>query len=163
MGGAFNLVQDAIGDAAAAVGDGASFLGVHHKDSAVRDGFGWTLLLGELVPGYKAHLAVRKSVDPSIQPTWTELMLWAVLVGEEPLARLLWAKTHEPIRAALMASKLCQTLAALPHLSSDQDYLQEQADEFEKLSIGLLDTIAESHDAVPLLTVCPTVFADPRF
>jgi len=152
-----------IEDAAATVNEVTKMM--HHsrikKES--REGHGWALMLSALIPGYKSHLAVRKSLSPIVQPTWTELMFWAVMVDDAPLARVFWARTHEPIRAALLAAQLYHSLANLPQLRSDEAKMLELAIEFERLSIGVLDTIADSFEAVPLITVCPTVLSDPRF
>ena len=60
-------------------------------------------------------------------------MIWAVLVGDGSLARLFWSRTQEPIRAALVASQLCQHLAGMAHLSAEQTHLQEQASACEEV------------------------------
>jgi hypothetical protein len=44
-------------------------------------------------------------------PSWTDLMMWAVLVGQEDLAWLLWKKTTMPMRSALMASRVMDRIA----------------------------------------------------
>ena len=33
-------------------------------------------------------------------PNWLDLMMWAVVVGEPEVAKLLWLKTKVPLRAA---------------------------------------------------------------
>ena len=90
-------------------------------------------------------------------------MVWAVLAGSERLSRVLWAKSHEPLRAAIICSQLCRRLSALPHLRADEEHLDHFADMYEDWAIGLLDAVPDSKDAVPLLTLVPTAQADPRF
>ena len=41
---------------------------------------------------------------------WCDLMLWAVICGQPDLAKLLWGKVGEPLRAALIASRACVAL-----------------------------------------------------
>ena len=56
-------------------------------------------------------------------------MMWAVLVGEdEQIVKMLWGRTVDPLRAALMASQLYRKLASLPHLRADQPTLLAQSD-----------------------------------
>jgi len=71
---------------------------------------------------------VRAAIDVAVAPTWTDLMVWAVLAGSERLSRVLWAKSHEPLRAAIICSQLCRRLAALPHLRGDEEQLEHFAD-----------------------------------
>ena len=71
---------------------------------------------------------VRAAIDVAVAPTWTDLMVWAVLAGSERLSRVLWAKSHEPLRAAIICSQLCRRLAALPHLRGDEEHLEHFAD-----------------------------------
>ena len=80
-------------------------------------------------------------------------MGWAVLVGQPELAQLLWSKTRDPLRAAILASCVCKRLAALDELRADKDDLMQQSCDFERLATDLLDAIGESDDAAPLLCV----------
>ena len=61
---------------------------------------------------------------------------------------MLWTKVREPLRAALMASTLCQMHAPMrrskPLSNSQAEVLQEQADEYETWAIGLM-TVAGMH------------------
>ena len=45
-----------------------------------------------------------------------DLMMWAVLAGEPALATELWGRTREPLRAAILASCVCKTLATYDDL-----------------------------------------------
>ena len=76
-------------------------------------------ILSEWVEGYQHSVQARFSYD-TLVPSWIDLMLWAVLTGKDALVQPLWAKTRDPLRAALMATKCCQRLSTLPHLRSDQ-------------------------------------------
>ena len=84
-----------------------------------------------------------------------QLYVHQVLAGQHELAVVLWSKAEAPLRAALMASQLCQRLANNPALRADSDELGEQSIKYEDLAIELLDAVRESDDAVPLVTLLP--------
>ena len=42
------------------------------------------------------------------QVTWVDIFLWSVMVGNRALSEMLWCETREPLRASLMASRLCR-------------------------------------------------------
>ena len=50
----------------------------------------------------------------TVATTWTDLMLWATLIGKTELARSMWTKTKQPMRSALMAAQLCTSLSKKP-------------------------------------------------
>lgn len=134
--------------------------------------YGWqcaTQVLSELVDGYRAHIDVRQSLHladladkPSEQmvPTWTDLMMWAVLSGQDEMAVMLWAKSKEPLRAALMASQLCRRLHHEPELRADAAYLLEQSEDYEQLALDVLDAIRDSEDAAQILSLIPWQWYD---
>jgi len=82
-------------------------------------------------------------------------MQWAVISGQHEMARMLWERSAEPLRAALMASQLCRMLSEDDSLRADHDELLEQSEAYESLAIRVLDAIRESSDAAPLLTLVP--------
>ena len=92
-------------------------------------------ILAEWVEGYTHSVSSRYNHD-TLVPSWIDLMLWAVLTGEDQLVQPLWAKTRDPLRAALLASKACQRLSGLPHLRSDERHLKQLAVEYEDWAIG---------------------------
>ena len=56
----------------------------HARMHACRyDGLEWREILGRTVQGYVHHLDVRASVVPTLPPTWTDLVMWATLIGSE--------------------------------------------------------------------------------
>lgn len=66
--------------------------------------------------GYQSdHLRFRgyqaAAMGEVLCPTWLDLFFWAVLMRQPSVARVLWTKVDEPLRAALMASILCQLQA----------------------------------------------------
>ena len=67
------------------------------------------------------------------------------LVGRPELAEVLWAKTREPLRAALLASMVCKRLSRQDELRAYQEDLQKQSHSFERLALELLD----GHESVP--------------
>jgi len=139
-------------------------------------------ILSEPVDGYKMHFPTRmrqevlSNVD-ALAPSWTDLMMWAVLIGEPKMAELLWSKTVQPLRSAVLASCMCRRLSKLPHLLPDAESLLEQSERFEQaarplvllhdealltyarvvaqLSINLLDAIPDGKVAMPLLLYIP--------
>ena len=42
-----------------------------------------------------------------------------MLIGEPKLAELLWSKTVQPLRSAVLASCMCRRLSKLPHLAPE--------------------------------------------
>ena len=92
-------------------------------------------ILVEWVEGYQ-HSVHARWLHDALVPSWLDLMLWAVLCGEDALVLPLWQRTRDPLRAALLASKCCQRLSTLPHLRSDQEHLKERATDFEDWAIG---------------------------
>ena len=91
----------------------------------------WVVLM-DWVDGYKHYIEVRRSQArlegwKSIEPSWMDILMWAVLTGEAPLVRTLWSRTSDPLRAAMMASQLYRKLSSLPHLRADQPVLRRQA------------------------------------
>ncbi|KAL1515620.1 hypothetical protein AB1Y20_002239 [Prymnesium parvum] len=102
--------------------------------------------------------AARKQTQHSHQafpPEWIDLMMWAVLNGRTVLARPLFEKTEEPLRAALMASRYCQRRALLESHPVEKDGWMEQAGTYEEWAMGVLDAVTDSSDAVQLLTMIP--------
>ena len=100
----------------------------------------------------------KKSRSPGgdLVPTWLDLMMWAVLIGEDRLARLLWRKTDEPMRAAIMGARVANKIAAElgpDHLKYEE--LKKQAQQYEQWAIDVLDEIKEDDMAIALLTVVP--------
>ena len=91
-----------------------------------------------------------------LRPEWRDLMMWAVLMGNQPLARLLWERTSEPTRAAIMASRACHRLKMARGEKYD-DQLEQQADEYENWAIGVLDAVDERNEAKRLLEQVPSV------
>ena len=115
-------------------------------------------ILSEWIEGYQQSVYARYTYD-TLVPSWIDLMLWAVLTGEDALVQPLWAKTRDPLRAALLAAKCCQRLSTLPHLRSDQEHLRQLSTEYEDWAIGLLDAVDEPDAALPLLAMIPSVGA----
>jgi hypothetical protein len=67
-------------------------------------------------------------------------VMWTVLLGNFDLSRMLWTRCSSPLRAAVMARRLCLRLADSCHLSR-QEELRKAANNFEDWAIGTLDQI----------------------
>lgn len=140
----------------------------------------WMDVFDTHVPEYKEHLFARSKIyaiahgtvwssatggrnsgadggRQAVATTWTDLMLWAVLIGNIELARRMWSKTRQPMRAALIASQLCRSLSKKNHLFSDSRDLLELSLEYERWAIKCLDSIPSAEEAMPLLALVPTI------
>ena len=120
------------------------------------EGDGQWAILCDWIHGYQSHVDARRAKNV-LHPSWTDLMLWAVLTNEAKLVKPLWARSRDPLRAALLASQLCARLSALPHLRSEQPDLQRQSQLYEDWALALLDSIDDSETALPLLAMVPRI------
>lgn len=84
-------------------------------------------------------------------------MLWALLVDKRDLAQRLWSRTTQPLRAALAASQLCRSLSGEPDLFIEEERLIEHSLVLEGWACRLLDHIASSEQALPLLGLVPSI------
>lgn len=141
--------------ASSALGPSSQALRLKRYPFESRRGEGWDIL-AEWSMGYRSHIEVRRE-NGLLEATWTDLMLWAVITGEDSLVRPLWTRSRDPIRAALLSSQLCVRLAGLPHLRSEQEKLRRKALEYEEWALSLLDAVDDSEDALPLLAMVPCV------
>ena len=100
---------------------------------------------------YKAHLRARTSLG-LVDVTWVDLMMWAVLAGHFELSRRLWLQSQYPLRAAIMARRVCLRLkSVLP--SANGVALQTASDDFENWAVGMLDQIEKADEALDHLTL----------
>jgi len=113
----------------------------------------WMKILSALVDGYDYHLNVRASKPKDVKPTWTDLMMWAVLIGETSLAHTLWRKSRMPLRAACLASQTCSHLSKDPRNAPDADELAESAAMYEQWALDLLDAMPEDQAHALLVLV----------
>ena len=104
----------------------------------------------------------RKSsleVEASLTPTWTDLFLWAVIIGEHTLARVIFLSQRrlltEPMRSALLAAKFCRHYARC-HNGIYSDDMMAQANDYESWAVGLLDHVVKDAEAHALLTMVPS-------
>jgi len=144
----------------------------------------WMEVIDTHVPEYREHLLARARIyaiarglptrsssslrlshssegTQAVATTWTDLMIWAVLIGNIELARRMWAKTRQPIRAALMASQLCRSLSKSGHLFSESKDLLEMSETYERWAIKCLDALGSPEEALPLLGLVPTITREP--
>lgn len=82
--------------------------------------------------------AVHGKQKAVIKPMWTDVTMWAVLAGQPGVAKLLWKRTTDPLRVALMASLQCQ-IAAAEQDGALADELSAQANEYQQWACGMLD------------------------
>ena len=100
--------------------------------------------------------ARRMRSDNIVQPNWNDLMMWAVVVGQPELAKLLWAKVRSPMRSAIMAARMNASIEL--RLGADDLNAEELAlrtDLYEKWASGVLDEVKDRNEAITLLTLVP--------
>ena len=113
-------------------------------------------LLANLVEdcGYQAHLLARNRL--SIHGgSWMDLMMWSVLAGHFKLSRVIWLHTHHPMRAAVMARRVCSKLMKYNN-TAFHDEFDEQSLEYERWAVGILNQIELTAEATELLTCIET-------
>jgi glutamate synthase domain-containing protein 2 len=112
-------------------------------------------LAGEAAATRSAQHGARLPKQPKARwkdflvPSWADLMMWAVLVGQEDLAWLLWKKTTMPMRSALMASRVMDRIA---NADPDDSVDTEQARRYERWAIETLGRVRDRKAAMDLLT-----------
>ena len=99
--------------------------------------------------------------EKKLRCNWFDLMMIAVLAGQQQLAKLLWVKVEEPLRAALMASLICQRAAAV-ETGAGQEQWTEQANTYENWAIALLSEADHAEDVSLLLLNYPRTSAVPE-
>ena len=93
-----------------------------------------------------------------IQPMYADLVLWAVMAGQPAMAKLLWAKTIDPLRVALLASLYARSKAETSQGHQQERLEEHQANIYEDWAIGILDecTVAAPRaQSALLLTAFP--------
>jgi len=98
--------------------------------------------------------------ERKLRCNWFDLMMIAVLAQQQQLAKLLWVKVEEPLRAALMAALICQRGASV-ETGAGQDELIEQANTYENWAIELLGEADHAEDVSLLLLNYPRTSAVP--
>ncbi|KAL3899604.1 MAG: hypothetical protein SGPRY_012617 [Prymnesium sp.] len=91
---------------------------------------------------FKDTLEVRARANKDhLQPVFFDLMMWAVLVGEQAIARELWGHVDEPLHAALIASLLCRQVAvnSFGGAGFEAECFLEWAYVYESWARGLVD------------------------
>ena len=114
-----------------------------------------------IIPGYEEHLQRREEAEATVifehlaaiqgepsslppEPSslaiemiptrWTDLMMWAVSMGEHKMAEVLWSRSNDPMRAALLASQLCRRLSTKPNLAAEGSRLEALANRYEDMA-----------------------------
>ena len=78
-----------------------------------------------------------------------DLYVWAVLLGQTEMAKVLLTACEDPMRAALLGARLCKHMAeALP---IEQKELGEAAESHEDIAIELLELCQNEEDAACML------------
>eukprot|EP00966_Prymnesium_polylepis_P114243 2639906-Prymnesium_polylepis.1 len=86
--------------------------------------------------------------------SWTDLLMWAALIGKQDLAHTFWRKSETPLRDALQAARLCRRLSVSKG-GADEEPLNAAADAYEKWASGILDCVQSRKQAVRILCASP--------
>ena len=107
--------------------------------------------LGREIGGYvNVHLECRylhrggEGNHRKLRPEWSDIFLWAVLVGQPEIAGLLWTKTEDPLRMAVYASLFCKKIAADMPECTEKTELLSDAEMYETWAMDLLDEVSVS-------------------
>jgi len=103
--------------------------------------------LDAAIPSGKKRLNVARAVLRSVnemyagfvddsKPSFTDVMVWAIIADRQELAQALWKQTGLPIHTALVACHLYKTIGVW--LQDEEDY-NEYASWYEQKAIAILD------------------------
>ena len=105
--------------------------------------------LGREIGGYvNVHLECRylhrggEGNHRKLRPEWSDIFLWAVLVGKPEIAGLLWTKTQDPLRMAVYASLFCRNIAADKPEGTEKTELLSDAEMYEGWAMDLLEEVS---------------------
>jgi len=125
----------------------------------------WINILETLVDGYDVYVDVRCGHDEeargTLQPTWSDLMMWATLAGEHQMTRVLWQQTRFPMRSALAAAGLCASISETVNSEAKQQALERQAARYEQWVLDLLNSVDSKFEAMGMLAMVP-LYVDPN-
>ncbi|KAK6180329.1 hypothetical protein SNE40_012504 [Patella caerulea] len=90
--------------------------------------------------------AVGSSIQRKLDHPIQDLFIWSILMNRQELAKLFWVELDEPIAAALFANGLYKGLKMISVDTEISQILQQNADEFENLAIGVLNSCYEKDE-----------------
>ncbi|KAL8572120.1 hypothetical protein ACOMHN_052917 [Nucella lapillus] len=93
-----------------------------------------------------ARSGCEETTFKTSKPPAQDLFLWAVLMNQNDMARLFWTKGSEPTAAALVASSLLKAMMERTTDAVVLQQLQENADKFENLAIGVINKCYSHHE-----------------
>ena len=114
--------------------------------------------------GRRQNVILRPKIP--LAPNWTDILLWAVIKGKHSLSRRLWEQTEEPLRAAIIITRVTRHMAARTagsrfqrltagHTLSEEELIN-QAAEYERWATGLLSRYPNDQQQImDLLTRAP--------
>uniref|UniRef100_A0A7S3B8D3 Ion transport domain-containing protein n=1 Tax=Haptolina ericina TaxID=156174 RepID=A0A7S3B8D3_9EUKA len=100
--------------------------------------------------GHKLQKKTKMSAEERVGVRALDIFLWSVFLGNNELASVLRTECQEPMRAALLAAKVCLEMAELLPIESAD--LQTAADEHEDWAIKVLELSANQDAARIMLT-----------
>jgi len=131
---------------------GSSFHGyqavLDHKFDSVENLQG---LLPDLTMSKSGTFRRRKKLaryDEDVSVSYTDFLLWAILVNRFELSKAIWKMTVLPVHSALLACQLYRFLAVY---SSDKDTYLENSNWFEEEAIKVIDQLQEYEDVKSVL------------
>ena len=117
-------------------------------------------LFGNISPEYvRAYKSWSKAKDGGGRFRASDVFVWAVAVGEQSLARVLWRRVKNPIRQALLAAAICRRMGEKFELQ--QQILAAQADGYEAWASGAPRAAISPRSRRDLAAISPR--SPPRF
>lgn len=99
-------------------------------------------------------------LEGDTKTSWLDLMLWAVMADNVEIARHTWAKTAEPMRAAIWAAHVAHAISKRQLNSTDAQKWEDASAEYEAWARAVLDEETDVNEAVKLLTYTGKVYQD---
>ena len=111
-------------------------------------------LFKELVGPFLRQVSqlIHAAVSASSQVSHFDVFVWAVLIGNVPLARELWTHVENPLHCALIAADVFKTMGRSDKVYWGRQEIQSSAAELEAWAIGVMDLVDEQEIAHVILS-----------
>ena len=99
------------------------------------------------LPGYLAYFTNRCADSHRPKKTCaSDMYIWAVLMQAWPLAKVLFGRTKNPVRAGLMGATLCRTAARESRglMPMEQAEMERHALIYEDWAVGVVGQLSEA-------------------
>jgi len=87
----------------------------------------------------KMSFMLERSIASTTHVRVHDLFYWAIMIGSDEFAYLLWQQCDKPAHTALLGSLLCKNIARRTSAGSAKNRLLERAERMEGWAVGILD------------------------